>query len=175
MKTGYLTVTVLVVAAVFFSSSVYADDLSRYIFISDAWVQAMPPIQKTTAAYMVIRNNAPKEVILQSASSDIAGATEIHQMSAMNGMMNMAMVTDVHIPAQGKVILQPGGFHIMLINLKKPVNKGDSIPLTLHFQGGSNVSVNVLVKLSEKEDNGDHPPAKPTQSSNASAMAGMKM
>ena len=79
----------------------------------------MPPSQTTTAAYMTITNNSSKEAVLVSASSDIAGAVEIHQMSDMNGMMKMAMVSNMHVPALGKVILQPGGFHIMLINLKK--------------------------------------------------------
>lgn len=132
--------TVLVVTAFFMVNS-YADDVSKDIFVSNAWVQAMPPSQKTTAAYMVITNNSPKEIILTSASSDIAGATEIHQMSDMNGMMNMAMVSNVRIPALGRVVLKPGGFHIMLINLKKPVNKGDIVPITLHFQDGGSIMV----------------------------------
>ena len=81
-----------------------------------------------------------------SASSDIAGATEIHQMSDMNGMMHMAMVSNLHIPAQGKMTFQPGGFHIMLINLKKQVNKDDIVPITLHFQDGSKIVVNAQAK-----------------------------
>ena len=51
----------------------YADDLSKDIFVSNAWVQAMPPSQTTTAAYMIITNNSSKEAVLVSASSDIAG------------------------------------------------------------------------------------------------------
>ncbi len=117
----------------------------KEIFVSNAWVQAMPPAQKVSAAYMIIANNSQKEVILASASSDIAGATEIHQMSEKNGMMNMAMVSNIHIPARGKVILQPGGYHMMLINLKKPVNKGDIVPITLHFQDGGSIIVNADV------------------------------
>ncbi len=129
-----------------FLSYARADGLSKDIFISNAWVQAMPSSQKISAAYMVITNNSPKEAILVSASSDIAATAEIHQMSEMNGMMNMAMAANVHVPAQGKVTLQPGGFHIMLINLKKPLNKGDIIPITLHFQDGSNITVNADVR-----------------------------
>jgi copper(I)-binding protein len=131
-------------------SFAYADDLSndltKDIAVSNAWVQAMPPIQKTTAAYMVITNNSQKQVVLVSASSDIAGAAEIHQMSDMDGMMKMAKMTDVHIPAQGHVTFKPGGFHIMLINLKKPVNKGDTVLITLHFQDGSSIIANADVR-----------------------------
>ena len=73
----------------------------------------------------------------------------------------MAMIANLSIPAKGKVTLQPGGFHIMLINLKKPVNKGDIVPITLHFQDGSVIVVNAQ--------------AKPEQGENPSGMSGMKM
>jgi len=123
-----------------------ADDPSQDILVSNAWVQAMPPSQTTTAAYMDIANNSAKEVVLVSVSSDVAGSAEIHQMSDMNGMMNMAMTSYLRIPAQIKVTLQPGGFHIMLINLKKPLNIGDIVPITLRFEDGSGIVVNAEVK-----------------------------
>jgi len=156
---------IILIAAALGSAYAHADDLSKDIFVSDAWVQAMPPSQTTTAAYMVISNNSQKEAILESASSDIAGATEIHQMSDMNGMMNMAMVSNIHIPALGKVTLNPEGFHIMLINLKKPVDKGDLVPITLHFQDGSSVIVNAQAKLTGNVETGNV----------SSGMPGMKM
>jgi len=141
MKTKVSLISITFCIAVFFMTCAHSDEPGKGIFVNNAWVQAMPPSQKTTAAYMVIVNNSNKEIILDSASSDIAGATEIHQMSDMNGMMNMAMASNIHIPALGKVTLKPGGFHIMLINLKKPVNKGDVIPITLHFQDGSSIII----------------------------------
>ena len=137
---------IMVLFAVFNLNYAQADDLGKHIFVSDAWVRAMPPLQTTTAAYMLITNNSPKEAVLVSASSDAAGATEIHQMSEMNGMMNMDMASNIHVPALGKVTLSPGGFHIMLINLKKPFNKGDIVPITLHFQDGSNILVKAEVR-----------------------------
>ncbi len=161
MKIRNLLCAIIVIIPIIFSTWVHADNLSKNIFVSDAWVQAMPPSQTTTAAYMVITNNSPKEALLVSASSDIAGACEIHQMSDMNGMMKMVMISDLQIPGLGKVTLKPGGFHIMLINLKKPVNKGDIVPITLHFQDGSAIVVNAQ--------------AKPEQGENPSGMSGMKM
>lgn len=140
-----LLLSVIAIATIFFITNAQAEDVSKSILVANAWVQAMPLSQTTTAAYMVITNNSPKEAVVVSASSDIAGATEIHQMSDMNGMMNMAMVKVLHVPAQGKVTLQPGGFHIMLINLKKPVQKGDIVPITLHFQDGGSIIVNADV------------------------------
>jgi periplasmic copper chaperone A len=147
MKSKSLLCCIIAGIAVLGGTCAHADDLSKYIFVSNAWVQAMPPSQTTTAAYMVIVNNSSREAVIVSASSDIAGATEIHQMSDMNGMMNMAMVSKIHIPALGKVALKPGGFHIMLINLKKPVNKGDIVPITLHFQDGGSIMVKADVRF----------------------------
>jgi len=161
MKFKSLLCSIVAITAVFFMSYAQAGDLNKNIIVSNAWVQAMPPSQTTTAAYMSITNNSSQEAVLVSASSDIAGVTEIHQMSQMNGMMKMAMISNLHILAQGKVELSPGGFHIMLINLKKPVNKGDIVPITLHFQDGSVIVVNAQAKLQQEED--------------SSSMAGMKM
>jgi periplasmic copper chaperone A len=149
MKIKNLLCSTVFIIAVFFLTYAQADDLSKNIFVSNAWVQAMPPSQTSSAAYMIIANNSHNEVVLVSASSDIAGVTEIHQMSDRNGMMHMAMVPNVHIPAQGKVTLKPDGFHIMLIDLKKPVNKGDVVPITLHFQDGGSIIVNAQVKTEE--------------------------
>ena len=142
MKIRKLLCFIFVAIAVFFLTYAHADELGKNISVSNAWVQAMPPAQTTTAAYMVITNNSKQEAVLVSASSDIAGAVEIHQMSETNGMMHMAMAANIHIPALGKVSLKPGGFHIMLINLKKSVNLGDIVPITLHFQDGSDIVVN---------------------------------
>ena len=116
------------------------------IMISKAWVQAMPPSQKVSAGYMTVTNNTPQETVLVSVSTDIAGACEIHQMSHINGMMKMARISNVPIPAKGHLTLEPGGFHIMLIDLRKPVNKGDIVPMTLHFQDGSSILVKADVR-----------------------------
>lgn len=110
---------------------------------------------------MTITNNSQREAVLVSASSDSAGAVEIHQMSESNGMMNMMMVSDIHIPAQGKVTLKPDGYHLMLINLKKPINKGDIITISIHFQDGGTMVFKAEAKSQEADD--------------PSSMIGMKM
>jgi len=133
------------------------DEPSKGIIVSNAWVQAMPPSQTTSAAYLTITNNSLKEIVLVSATSEVAGAVEIHQMSDRNGMMKMAMAAQLPIPAQGKVSLQPGGFHIMLINLKRAVNNGDIVPITLHFQDGSSIVVNARAKMQEADASSNMP------------------
>ena len=157
MGSRRLFYSIVFIIGIFFLTFAYADSPRTNILISKAWVQAMPPSQTTSAAYLTITNNSQDEAVLVSASSDIAGALEIHQMSDMNGMMKMAKVSDLHIPAQAKVVLQPGGYHIMLINLKRPVNKGDMIPITLHFKDGMTMTVNAQAKEDQEEDPSNMP------------------
>ncbi len=141
-----LSSTVVITAA--FLTCAWAEDLSKSVLVSDAWVQAMPPSVPNGAAYMTIANNSFNDIVLVSVSSEIAGVTEIHKMSEMNGMMNMAPVSSqLRIPALSKLLLQPTSVHLMLINLKKPLHKGDIVPITLHFQGGGTVVVNAVVKM----------------------------
>ena len=151
-----------VAAMLLLGTGAYAGDLDGGIAVSKAWVQAMPPSQSTSAAYMTITNSSQKEAVLVSASTDIAAAAELHQMSDVNGMMTMDKVSAIRIPAQGQVVLGPGGYHIMLIGLKSPVDKaGDMVSLTLRFQDGAVLTLKAQVK--EDQDEG------------ASSMPGMKM
>ncbi|MDE2027651.1 MAG: copper chaperone PCu(A)C [Candidatus Omnitrophica bacterium] len=129
------------VFALLASSAAYAAAAGK-ISVTDAWVQAMPPSSSISAAYMTITNNSSQNVVLSSASCDIAGAAEIHQMKDDGGMMRMSMVASLTIPPQGKVTLKPGGYHLMLIDLKKPVNNGDVVPISLHFKDGETIKVN---------------------------------
>ena len=154
---------VLIAVASFLNlTSAYADEINKDIVVRDPWVQAMPLSQTTTAAYMTIINNSTQDILITSVSCEMAQSTEIHQMSDMNGMMKMKMLTDLKIPAHDKVELSPSGFHLMLINLKKPVNKeGDMVSLVLHFQNGTKLLVNAPIKMQKA----DH----------LSDMAGMKM
>ena len=116
------------------------------IVIKDAWVEAMPPIQKMTAGFMTIENTTDKDAALVSVSTDIAQVSEIHEMSRANGMMKMAMLKKLSIPAKGKAVLGPGGYHLMLINLTRPVNKGDTVVLTLNFDNGQKIEVSAQVR-----------------------------
>ncbi len=118
-----------------------AEDTRKDIVVSNAWVRLMPPSQKTTAAYMVIENNSDKEMVLESASTDVASMTHLHRMGHSNGMMTMGSAGEVRIPAKSKAVLEPGGLHLMLIGLKKPLNKGDVVVMILHFQGGNNIVI----------------------------------
>lgn len=125
------------------------------IAIKDAWIQEGPPSQKITAGFMVIENHGSAEIALLSASTDVAGVVELHKMELDDGMMRMKRVDSINVPAGGMVELKPGGFHLMVIDLKKELKEGDDVKVTLQFSGAIQKIVSVPVKkrssVSEEE------------------------
>ena len=101
--------------------------------ISDPWVRATVPQQKATGAFMQI--TAPKAMRLLEVRSPVAGVAEIHEMSMTDNMMRMRQVKEIALPAGKAVELKPGGYHVMLLDLKGQVKAGDKIPLTLVVEG----------------------------------------
>jgi copper(I)-binding protein len=97
--------------------------------ITDAWARATPPGQEVGAAYMNLKSDRAARLI--GASSSTAGSIEIHEMSMKNGVMKMRMMETMPLPAGKMVKLAPGGFHLMLFDLKKPLTAGETIEIEL--------------------------------------------
>ncbi len=112
------------------------------IEVRDAWVREVPPTSKMSAAYMVIENKGNQPDKLVGASNNASEITELHE--TVGGKMRR--VKDIEIPANGKAELKPGGLHIMLINLKKPLKEGDTVELTLKFEKSGEIKVQAPVK-----------------------------
>jgi copper(I)-binding protein len=116
------------------------------IVVSHAWVQAMPPSMKNTAAYMTIENKTGADIVLHSAGTDIARSMEIHRMEQVGDMMVMKRIDNLRIPAGERLVLKPAGFHLMIINLLRPLKEGETIPLVLYFDGGKHVPIKAVVR-----------------------------
>lgn len=101
--------------------------------VKDAWVRATVQQQKTTGAFMQL--NAKQDARLVEVRAPIASTVEIHQMSMENNVMRMRAVAGIDLPAGKSVELKPGGYHIMLINLKQQIKDGDLVPVTLVVEG----------------------------------------
>jgi copper(I)-binding protein len=101
--------------------------------ITDPWVRATVPQQKATGAFMQI--TAPKAMRLLEVRSPVAGVAEIHEMSMTDNMMRMRQIKELALPAGKAVELKPGGYHVMLLDLKGQVKAGDKIALTLVVEG----------------------------------------
>jgi copper(I)-binding protein len=103
------------------------------VTVAGPWVRATVAQQKATGAFMQLK--ASQDTRLVSAQSSVAGITEVHEMSMEGGVMKMRAVPGLALPAGKAVDLKPGGYHVMLMDLKAQVKEGDSVPLTLVFEG----------------------------------------
>jgi hypothetical protein len=112
----------------------------------DAWVRT-GMAGGTSATYMMLSNGTAQDVELVGASSDVADAVEVHlsQMSA-DGVMQMIKQDAVVIPSKKLLELKPGSYHIMIIGLKQDLNVGDTITVTLHFNGYEDVTLTIPVQ-----------------------------
>lgn len=95
---------------------------------------------------MRISNSTDKDISVTSVSSDTAQTLEMHTMERVDGVMKMMQVSSILIPAQGSVELKPGGLHIMLFGLKRPLKEGETMTLQLGLNNGISVSVPAKVQ-----------------------------
>lgn len=102
------------------------------VAVNAPWVRATVPQQTATGAFM--RLTASRDLRLIGARSDIAQNTEVHEMAMQGQMMRMREVAAVPLPRGQAVALAPGGYHVMLIGLKRPLSAGDQVTLTLTFE-----------------------------------------
>jgi hypothetical protein len=114
--------------------------------VSGAWVREPVPGRPATAAYAVLENPGAADVEVVSATADFAGTVELHEMVRSGDMMKMAPVKSITVPAKGKVELKPGGLHVMLFELKKPVKDGETVTLTFVTSSGSKVQTTATVR-----------------------------
>lgn len=99
------------------------------VAVSDAWVRATMPGQKTSGAYLQIQADADARLV--GVSSPLAPRAEVHEMKMDGDVMRMREIKALDLPRGKPVVLEPGGYHIMLMNLKKPIAAGDTVPLSL--------------------------------------------
>ncbi len=118
-------------AALFLSGWAQAADT---IVIKDAWVRAPAPGAQVTGAYMTLE--VSEAVTLIGASSGAAKAVEVHSMNMKNGVMEMREIKTLDLKPGKATKLEPGGLHLMLIDLKQPLKAGDSVNLILNFSDG---------------------------------------
>jgi copper(I)-binding protein len=100
----------------------------------------------SAVTYMILENTGNASDRLLSASTPVAKVTELHTHIADGNVMRMRPVKTIDVGPHAKVRLQPGGLHVMLIDLKGPLAAGSSFPLTLKFEKAGEITVDVAVK-----------------------------
>lgn len=119
---------VFALAALLLAASSFAQ-----VTVKEAWIRATVPQQKTTGIFMQLKS--AKDMKLVAARTPVARVVEIHQMMMHDDMMHMHAVDSLALPAGREVALQPGGFHLMLLDLKEQVHAGTKVPFTLVLEG----------------------------------------
>ena len=136
-------VLAILIAAPARAEEVKAGDLT----ITQAWSRATPKGAKIGSGYLTIENKGSAPDRLVGISADIAGKVEVHEMAMNNGVMTMRPLDKGLTIDPGKTVkLAPGGYHLMMTDLKSPLKKGDKLPVTLEFEKAGKVAVTLDVQ-----------------------------
>jgi hypothetical protein len=118
------------------------------VTVKDPWVRATVSAQKATGAFMQI--TSAQDARLVEASSPVAGVVEVHEMVMEKDVMKMRAVKGLDLPAGKTVELKPGGYHVMLMDLKQQMKDGDTVPVTLVIEGKDKKRSTIEVKAPVK-------------------------
>lgn len=105
---------------------------AQSVTVKDAWIRGTVQGQTATGAFMEL--TAKSNARLVGVSTPLTRSAEVHNMKMENGVMKMFPVDGIDVPAGKTVRLASGGYHLMLMNLQKPLNAGDKVPLQLTFE-----------------------------------------
>lgn len=136
------------ISLILVSGSIYGQD---DLIFTKAWVRDTPPGAPNGAAYFEITNRGQLADRLMGVASDAAERAEMHTHLHQDGMMQMRQVEVIEIPAGGQARFEPGGNHVMLINLRQVLKQGDTITLQLKFDKAGTVQINLPVQREAPE------------------------
>jgi periplasmic copper chaperone A len=136
--------SLLVLSGAFWALPVWSQ-----VKVEEPWARATVAGQKSTGVYMKL--TAAQATQLVGVSSPVAGVAEVHEMKMENNVMKMSAMPAINLPAGKPVALQPGGYHVMLMDLKGPLAKDSSVSITLQFKDSKGVVSQQEVKLPVKE------------------------
>jgi periplasmic copper chaperone A len=129
------------------------------LVITQAWSRATPGGARIAGGYLTIENKGSASDRLISGAGDVAGKVEIHEMAMDGGIMKMRSLDKGLAIEPGKTVkLAPGGYHLMLMDLKSPLKQGDKVPVTLTFEKAGKVALSLDVQGvgAQAPAHGDH-------------------
>jgi copper(I)-binding protein len=133
-----LAAAILLAAPSAFAHDYKAGDIE----IGHPWTRATPPAARTGGGYLTLTNHGQTADRLVGGSSSVSSRVEVHTMEVTDGVMKMRELADgLALPPGETVKLEPGGFHLMLIDLKAPISEGAKIPVTLRFEHAGTVDI----------------------------------
>jgi periplasmic copper chaperone A len=117
------------------------------LVITQAWSRATPGGAKVAGGYLTIENKGTSADRLIGGSGDVAAKIEVHEMAANNGVMTMRPLDKGLAIEPGQTVkLAPGGYHLMMFDLKEPLKQGEKVPITLEFEKAGKVKLSFDVE-----------------------------
>jgi len=141
MKSFLLAAALIMAPAV----ALAADATLGPLQIEQPWARATAASARNGGVFLTVTNSGSEGDRLVAASTAAAARAELHTTINDDGVMKMRHVDAVDVPAGGSAVLKPGGFHIMLMDLKAPLAEGAHVPMTLTFERAGSVTVDVAV------------------------------
>jgi hypothetical protein len=147
-RPSFVSIACASLIAILLATPLRADEVKAGdLVITQAWSRATPGGAKTGGGYLTIENKGSTPDRLIGASADVAAKVEMHEMSMKNGVMTMRPLDKGLTIEPGKTVkLAPGGYHLMMEDLKSPLKQGDKVPVTLDFEKAGKVTVSLDVQ-----------------------------
>lgn len=123
--------------------------------VKDAWVRGTVAQQKATGMFAQITSSTGGRLV--SATSPVAGVVEIHEMKMEGDVMKMKAIPGLELPAGKMVELKPGGYHVMMMDLKKELKAGETVPVTLVIEGADSKRESIVVNATVRALGGAMP------------------
>jgi periplasmic copper chaperone A len=137
----------VIISGVLFGPALAAEIKAGDLVISNCWSRATPGGAKIAGGYLTIENKGTAPDRLIAATGDFAGKIEVHEMAMNNGVMTMRPLEKGLAIEPGKTVkLAPGGYHLMMFDLKDPLKQGDKVPVTLEFEKVGKVMISLDIE-----------------------------
>ncbi len=124
------------------------------VAVDAPWVRATVAQQTSTGAFMLLTAKSDSKLV--GAASPVAEHVELHKMTMENDIMKMRQIPELALVAGQPVALEPGGYHIMLINLNKQISEGNVIPMTLTFENKDGNRTQMQIQATARSLHGGH-------------------
>jgi len=155
-KNAILLAVLAVLLALWANDTIAGEFKAGNLTVSSPWARSTPAKARNGAVYMTIQNGGAATDRLIAVKSPVAGHAGLHQTVMEQDVMRMRPVKAMPVSPGGMAMLKPGGYHIMLMGLKKPLKEGHSFPLTLTFDKAGEIAIMVpVMKSGAKENMGD--------------------
>jgi copper(I)-binding protein len=153
MKTRPASIPVALLALLCLYSSAHA---TATLEITHPWIREAPPSSRVLAAYMSINNPGDAAITINGISSPDFESAELHRTVINEGVAGMQHIKQLNLPANGGIMLEPGGLHLMLFNPQRMLSAGDIVTLTIHVTSGSCMTVSAPVVRQVDDDHSQH-------------------